>query len=87
MTSGVVMKNQKFSIRIFHFLAAIAFLVVVRYSLPLRFFNIEIPEVDFLPKPFASHEDYVRFASMAMVFVFMLLRNKIERDISIEVEK
>ncbi len=68
-------------------MAAIAFLILVRYSLPLSFFNIELPDVDYLPKPFASHEDYVRYALIALVCVLMLLRNIIQSDIFIEADK
>ncbi len=75
------MINQKVALKVCYILSAVAYLVAVRYTLPIEFFGIEIPDVDFLPKPYASHEKLVFYVALILVAAFLLMRNKFLADI------
>ncbi|MEW2918032.1 hypothetical protein AB1A64_13245 [Ruegeria sp. ANG10] len=76
------MKKQKMSLKVCNLLGVAAFLIALRYALPLKFFNFEVPDVDFLPKPYASHENLIFYAALVLMAVFILMRNKILNDIN-----
>ncbi|WP_170328163.1 hypothetical protein [Ruegeria arenilitoris] len=81
------MKNKKLALWGCKILAATALLIAFRYGLPMGFPGFIIPDVDFLPKPFAAYKYLIFWGAMALVCLFLLLRDNIQRDISIEVEK